>query len=82
MQRKFFTVPELARLLDVSDSRIRYAVEKLGVDIPRAGAVRMIPSEWLPAIRNQMQSYGPMGRKPKPRGQREMKPRERLTLSD
>jgi len=48
----FLTVPKVAKLLRVTDARIRHALSKLDEQPERAGRVAIVPADWLPAIRH------------------------------
>lgn len=71
--KKFETIPEVAKLLGVSEWRARHAIRKLDVPPPRAGLVWLIPVEWLHSIRDALAN----DRRRKENKMR-AKPRERL----
>lgn len=68
---KFLTITATAKLLGVSEWRVRYAIDHLGVEVPRCGPSRMVPTDWLPAIRDRLNNVD--------RRKKAKRPRLRLT---
>ena len=48
----FLTIPKVAKLLNVSEGRVRHGLTKLDEPPERAGRVAIVPVEWLGAIRH------------------------------
>ncbi len=51
---KLLTIPKLAKLLGVAETRVRHALTKLDEQPPRAGRVSVVPADWIPAIRHAL----------------------------
>ena len=58
MSDAYLTVGDLAAELKVSAWRIRRIVDGLGVDVPRAGAYRLIPRALVPSVVAELRSRG------------------------
>jgi len=54
MMDGFLTIPKVAKLLGVSEMRVRHALTKLEEPPQRAGRVAIVPLGWLGAIRHEM----------------------------
>ena len=50
----FLTIPKLALLLGETECRVRHALTKLDEPPPRAGAVAIVPVEWIGPLRHAL----------------------------
>lgn len=50
MDRAWYTIGDVATLYGVAEWRVRRVVDDLGVEIPRAGRYRLVPSSCLGRI--------------------------------
>ena len=64
MNAKTFTIPELARHLDVPVWKTRRVVDALDIPVQRIGLYRVVTAELVPTIREELerQNWLPTGK--------------------
>jgi hypothetical protein len=55
-EKSYLTTTEVAAACGVPVWTARRAIDALGLPIPRAGLYRLLPREWLPLVRRQLDS--------------------------
>jgi hypothetical protein len=53
-----YTTAEISRILGAKSWQVRRAVDALGLQIPRAGLYRLIPSEMLELVEAELRRRG------------------------
>lgn len=58
MASKLLSVGDVSRMLGAEPHQVRRVVDRLGVEVPRVGRYRMIPTQLLPSIAADLKRRG------------------------